>query len=91
MKKKQLLGFIILFLFSASNALNAQTLVSPEASQAARVMQRIGITDISISYHSPLAKNRKIWDALVPYDQVWRAGANENTSISFSTDVKIEG
>lgn len=91
MKKKQLLRLIILFLLSGSNVLKAQTLIIPEASQAAKVMQRIGITDINISYHSPLAKNRKIWDALVPYDQVWRAGANENTTISFSTDVKIEG
>ena len=72
--------------------LMAQTdLKKPEASQEAMVMQRIGLTDITISYHSPLTKGRSIWGSLVPYDEVWRAGANENTTISFTTDVKIEG
>ena len=66
-------------------------LKNPEASQAASVSQRIGLTDIAISYHSPLAKGRNIWGELVPYNEVWRAGANENTVITFSTDVKIEG
>lgn len=70
----------------------AQTdLKTPEASQSASIMQRIGLTDISISYHSPLAKGRTIWGDVVPYNEVWRAGANENTTISFSTDVKVEG
>jgi len=70
----------------------AQTdLKKPEASQASTITQRIGITDIAISYHSPLAKGRAIWGELVPYNEVWRAGANENTTVSFSTDVKVEG
>lgn len=68
-----------------------RTLTTPEASQKASVMQRIGLTDITIDYHSPLAKGRVIWGKLVPYNDVWRAGANENTTISFSTDVKVEG
>jgi tetratricopeptide (TPR) repeat protein len=54
-------------------------------------MQRVGITDISINYHRPLVKGRKIWGSLVPYGQVWRAGANENTTIEFSDPVSIEG
>jgi hypothetical protein len=66
-------------------------LQKPEASQQASVMQRIGLTDISISYHSPLAKGRTIWGEVVPYNEVWRAGANDNTVITFSTDVKVEG
>ena len=84
-------------IFSSAIALcsiiaRAQTeLKKPEISQAASVNQRIGITDISISYHSPIAKGRTIWGDLVPYNEVWRAGANENTTISFSTDVKVEG
>ncbi|MEP7263297.1 MAG: DUF2911 domain-containing protein [Bacteroidota bacterium] len=88
--KKQL--FIILLLVSSAS-LFAQNreLTSPEASQAASIMQRIGITDITIKYHSPLAKSRTIWGDLVPYNEVWRAGANQNTVITFSTDVKIEG
>ena len=63
----------------------------PRASQHATVMQRIGITDITINYHRPLANGRQVWGKLVPYGQVWRAGANENTTITFSDPVTIEG
>ncbi|MGC2107911.1 MAG: DUF2911 domain-containing protein [Candidatus Korobacteraceae bacterium] len=63
----------------------------PRPSQKALVAQRIGITDITITYHRPLVNGRKIWGGLVPYGQVWRAGANENTIISFPNDVMIEG
>ena len=63
----------------------------PRASQHAVVTQRIGITDITVNYHRPLVNKRKIWGGVVPYDQVWRAGANENTSIEFSDPVTIEG
>jgi hypothetical protein len=63
----------------------------PLQSQRAQVSQRIGITDITISYHRPLVNDRKVWDALVPYGKVWRAGANENTTITFSDPVQIEG
>ena len=69
----------------------AQGLDLPSASQAAETRQRIGVTDITITYHRPLVKGRKIWGGLVPYGQVWRAGANENTTIEFSTPVSIEG
>jgi tetratricopeptide (TPR) repeat protein len=54
-------------------------------------MQRIGITDITINYHRPLTNGRQIWGKLAPYGQVWRAGANENTTIMFSDPVTIEG
>ena len=63
----------------------------PLQSQRAEISQRIGITDIAVSYHRPLVNDRKIWGALVPYGQVWRAGANENTTITFSDPVQIEG
>jgi Protein of unknown function (DUF2911)/Tetratricopeptide repeat len=63
----------------------------PRASQHALVSQRIGITDITINYHRPLANGRQVWGKLVPYGQVWRAGANENTIITFSDPVTIEG
>lgn len=63
----------------------------PEASQKASVSQRIGLTDISITYNRPGVNNRKIMGALVPYNEVWRAGANENTTISFTDAVWIEG
>lgn len=63
----------------------------PLQSQRAEISQRIGITDITINYHRPLVNDRKVWDGLVPYGKVWRAGANINTTISFSDPVQIEG
>ena len=61
--------------------------VSPKAG----VFQTLGITDVDVSYSRPGVKNRKIWGELVPYNKVWRAGADEATKITFSTDVMIEG
>ena len=63
----------------------------PDASPAASVTQRIGITDVTISYHRPLVRGRKIFGGLVAYGQVWRAGANQNTTIEFTDPVAIEG
>lgn len=63
----------------------------PRDSQHATVLQKIGITNIQVNYHRPLVKGRQIWGKLVPYDAVWRAGANENTTISFSDPVSVEG
>jgi DUF2911 family protein len=66
-------------------------LKTPDVSQAAEVKQRIALTDITVNYHRPLVNGRKIWGGLVPYGKVWRAGANENTTIEFSDDVSVEG
>jgi hypothetical protein len=63
----------------------------PRPSQHAVVTQRIGITDVTINYHRPMVNKRKVWGSLVPYGQVWRAGANENTTIEFTDSVNIEG
>jgi hypothetical protein len=63
----------------------------PRPSQHAVVTQRIGITDITVNYHRPLANGRQIWGKVVPYGQVWRAGANENTTVTFTDPVTIEG
>ena len=63
----------------------------PRPSQHAVVTQRIGVTDITLNYHRPLVNGRKIWGGLVPYGQVWRAGANENTTITFTAPVTVEG
>jgi len=79
-------------LAGACSAGYAQSILTlPEASQRAVVSQRIGLTDITVTYHRPLAGTRKIWGGIVPYGQVWRAGANENTTIEFSTPVTVEG
>ena len=63
----------------------------PRPSQHAVITQRVGITDITLNYHRPLVNGRKVWGSLVPYGQVWRAGANENTTIQFTDPVTIEG
>jgi Protein of unknown function (DUF2911). len=62
-----------------------------QLSPAASVSQTVGLTDITVTYHRPGIKGRKIWGELVPYDKVWRAGANEATMITFSNDVTIAG
>jgi hypothetical protein len=87
-------GFLFCLLIAAMPivcAAQSMVLDLPRGSQRAEVSQRIGITDITIEYHRPLAKDRKIWDGLVPYGAVWRAGANENTTITFSDPVLVEG
>lgn len=63
----------------------------PRLSQRASVTQRIGLTDITIAYHRPAVGGREIWGKTVPNGKVWRAGANENTTITFSDDVTVEG
>ena len=85
--------FFCLSMAAMSGISPAQSFVLdlPRPSQRAQITQRVGITDVTISYHRPLVNNRKVWDALVPYGRVWRAGANENTTISFSDPVTIEG
>lgn len=63
----------------------------PRASSKASVHQMIGLTDVSVDYFRPNKKERVIWGGLVPYDVLWRTGANAATRISFSTDVKFGG
>ncbi len=90
-------GAMLLF----STQANAQ-LKTPEGSQRAQVMQRVGITNITIDYGRPSVKEREIWGKLVPYGYnnlgfgtstaaPWRAGANANSTIEFTHDVKVEG
>ncbi len=63
----------------------------PAPSPKARVEQRVGITDLSIDYSSPGVKGRKIWGEVVPYDKVWRAGANAPTKLTVSRDFTFGG
>ena len=87
-------GFLFCLLMTAVSAVSpAQSFVLdlPLQSQQAQISQRIGITDITIRYHRPLVNDRKVWGDLVPYGKVWRAGANENTTITFSDPVQVEG
>jgi len=79
------------FLGLATIPMSRADLNLPETSQLAINKQRIGLTDITITYHRPLVNGRKIWGGLVPFGEVWRAGANENTTIEFSDPVSVEG
>jgi hypothetical protein len=63
----------------------------PRVSQRGTISQRLGLTDITITYHRPEVGGREIWGKVVPYGKVWRAGANENTAITFTDDVSVEG
>ena len=76
-----------------SFCVNAQYRVSilPRLSPDKKVSQRIAYTDVEITYGSPRVKGRKIWGDLVPYNEIWRTGANEATTISFSDEVEVEG
>ncbi len=63
----------------------------PLPSPAATVRQRVGVTDIEVVYSRPGVKGRVIFGGLLPYDEVWRAGANNATRVTFSTPVKFGG
>ena len=69
----------------------AQQLDLPRPSPKATVTQTVGLTDVTIMYCRPSVRGRAIWGGLVPYDQVWRTGANEATTITFADDVTIDG
>ncbi len=78
-------------LTSAAGATFAQQLDLPRPSPNASVSQTVGVTEITIKYSRPGVKDRQIWGKVVPYGEVWRTGANENTTIKFSTPVRIDG
>lgn len=61
----------------------------PRESPPAALIQEVGVTEVMIRYSRPFVKERDVWGGLVPLDKVWRAGANEATVISFSTDVVV--
>lgn len=88
MKKTAALLFALAL---SASALRAQEIRLPQPSPAAKVGLAIGITDVEITYHRPGVKGREIWGGLVPLGEVWRLGANDATTISFSTPVQVEG
>lgn len=92
MKKQIVLlsGLILLLLIGTSETAFAQ-LQSPAASPAAFVSQNVGFTKISIEYSSPAVKGRKIFGEIEKYGVSWRAGANAQTIIEFSTGVSVGG
>lgn len=98
-KKSPAIVLLAMLLFSMQGMAQLDL---PRGSQMAKVSQRIGISDAVVIYSRPSVKEREIWGKLVPYgmnnlgfgtakESPWRAGANENTVIKFTDDVKIEG
>jgi hypothetical protein len=63
----------------------------PRPSPGATLTQTVGVTEITLKYSRPGVKGRQIWGGLVPYDQVWRTGANEPTLFTLSTDAQVDG
>ena len=69
----------------------AATLDLPRPSPKGSVTQAVGTTEIGVAFSSPGVKGRKIWGEVVPFDKVWRAGANDCTKLTVSTPISIEG
>lgn len=85
--KKMLFFILVAF---ASVQIHAQVDL-PRPSPKAKIMQRIGLTDVEVVYYRPSKSNRQVFGKLVPFGEVWRTGANDATSLNFSTDVTIDG
>jgi hypothetical protein len=83
--------FLSLLLFAVASRAQSAIDDLPRPSQHAEVVQRIGVTNITINYSRPLVNGRKVFGGLEAYGKVWRAGANENTTITFTDPVTIEG
>ncbi|MEK6153584.1 DUF2911 domain-containing protein [Flavobacteriaceae bacterium 3-367] len=86
MKKLSLLLCTVL----ASFTMQAQ-LTTPQPSPTAKVEQKVGLTDVTLEYSRPSMRDRTIFGELVPYDKLWRTGANKNTMITFGDDVVVDG
>lgn len=85
---KKLLVMVLAFTFSYGVNAQVQT---PAPSPAAKVEQKVGLTDVSVEYSRPAMRGRAIFGDLVPFDKLWRTGANSRTKVTFSNDVKVGG
>lgn len=82
---------IIIALFLLAMQQSCAQVEMPVPSPAASVSQVFGVTKMSVDYSSPAVRERKIWGELIPYNEMWRTGANSPTKVTFSTDVMVEG
>lgn len=78
-------------LIASASISSAQSVTVPQASPRATVNQTFGISEVTIDFHRPRVNDREVWGALVPFDTVWRAGANDNTIITLSHPMQVEG
>ena len=83
---KKILGLLTVFAFSIGFSFSQKKRVSPKETTTGE----INGVEVSINYCAPSVKGRKIWGELVPYDKIWRAGANEATTIEFGKDISIQ-
>lgn len=79
------------FIMCAFLSINAQQLKTPQPSTTTLVKQNFGLGSIELSYSRPNMKGRKIFGDLVPFDKVWRTGANQATTLTFTDEVTIGG
>jgi hypothetical protein len=91
MMNKVAFGYVCAVLVGLAAGPAAAQLKLPAASPAAKVVQDVGLTTISVEYSSPAVKGRKIWGELVPWDKQWRTGADAATKITFSREVTFGG
>lgn len=83
---------IILFVFAITICYSANSQIkTPAASPAQEIEQTVGLTNVTLKYSRPHKKDREIFGGLVPFNKLWRTGANKNTEITFSEDVEIGG
>jgi hypothetical protein len=83
--------FLLLCAVVPATRLAAEPPAPPRVSPQSTISQVIGVSEITISYSRPSVREGTIWGEAVPFDEVWRTGANEATTVTFSDDVKIEG
>ena len=79
-----------LFVVALSANINAQV-KTPAPSPSSKLEQQVGLSDVTVEYSRPSVKGRTIFGNLVPFGKVWRTGANQNTKVTFSDDVTIDG
>ncbi|TDE07215.1 DUF2911 domain-containing protein [Flavobacterium sandaracinum] len=82
---------IIVFAIIIANFTIEAQVKTPQSSPKSTIMQAVGLTDVEINYSRPSARGRAVFGNLIPFGKVWRTGANENTTVSFSDDVVIDG
>lgn len=83
---------IVLSLFVAAISLTANAQIkTPAPSPSSKLEQAVGLTDVTLEYSRPGMRGRTIFGDLVPFDKMWRTGANANSKITFSGDVTIDG
>lgn len=88
---KKASSIILLTFFLTITSLNAQAPAVPAASPLGSVYQVVGISEVTVKYSRPSVKGRQIFGGVVPFDQVWRTGANSATTIAFTNDATISG